>query len=175
MYEPYRDRIVATEDFQDNFAMVDLFVDAVGKTTARVAAQDWCSSSQPLHRAAGLDVLCVLAAEDDLAGTALQAAAASVDSQEDCEDLRWSAAHGLACIVSAESHEATQLLLRFICDPDGDVRWQVAVGLTWAVATLDYDDDQALVGLGRLLQDPDNDVRARAERSMRDARARLRT
>lgn len=169
MHDAYRDRIVATEDFQDNFAMVDVFVSAVGRSEACEAAVEWCASAAPLQRAAGLDVLCVLRA-DEAAAAALRTAAAEVNPDDACEDLRWSAAHGLACVADSG---AAKPLLRFSSDPDGDVRWQVAVGLGYAVATM-ADDDEGLLGLRQLAQDPDADVRTRAERSLREARARLR-
>lgn len=169
MHEAYRDRIVATEDFQDNFAMVDEFVSTVGRSEAREAAVEWCASTAPLHRAAGLDVLCALRA-DDAAVAALRSAAADVGPDDPCEDLRWSAAHGLACVADGG---AAWPLLRFCGDPDGDVRWQVAVGLGYEVSAM-AEEDEALIGLRQLAQDVDADVRARAERSMREAKHRLR-
>jgi hypothetical protein len=56
--------------------------------------------------------------------------------------------------------------LRFLDDPDGDVRWQVAYGLP-DLAVRFHDHDPAVRALRRAAQDLDPDVRAVAERGVR--------
>ena len=162
-------RIVATPDFDTNFAAVDIFVGAVGEPAALDAAQAWCAHGEPLQRAAGLDVLAVLAMRDDGCFHALLAAAEAVTPAHVHEDLRWSAAHALS---SNPRPGALPVLLRFLQDPDGDVRWQVAVGLS-ELATNFTDDDPAVQGLRVLATDDDHDIRSKAELGLRQVRGRF--
>lgn len=166
MHDAHLARIVATEDFDTNFAAVDIFINAVGATVAREAAVAWSESEAPLDRAAGLDVLGVLALlGDDTAFDALVAAASTVPATHPTEDLRWSAAHALSANPRPPS---LPVLLRFLDDPDGDIRWQVAYGLS-ELAVGFQDDDPAVRALRKVAQDLDADVRAAAERGLRQA------
>jgi len=164
--DSYLRRSAAASDFETTFAAVDEFVVAAGPARALSLARAWTRECETEVQAAGLDVLATLAVgKFDVAGaaaTALIEAAAAVPVSAPAEDLRWSAAHGLACLAADHHQERRRILdelLRFQDDPDPDVRWQVVLVLPDLAVPEQVDDDVATAALVRRLSDPDGGVR----------------
>ncbi|WP_258724940.1 hypothetical protein [Cellulomonas sp. NS3] len=143
---------------------------AVGERGALDLAVSWSRAIDPDIRSAALDLLVAVLdaaweaspevgpAPEMVRLVIEQAGSVSVDHEN--EYLRWIAARALRLVAGLdEDGQATELLMRFADDEDGDVRLQVSFQLAFSLEDDAAPDDPDVELLVRLLSDPDPDVR----------------
>ncbi len=143
-------------------AAAEAFIAQARPSRALAQARQWCASPDWRVQAAGLDVLAALVEDHPQAVPALLEHAEWVAATGNSEDLRWSAAHALTVAAEPGSDWAEQLLaqlLRFETDEDGDVRWQVVLGLPDLAGERPDPTHPAVEALVLRLRDPDPEVR----------------
>lgn len=165
--ETHLTRLVEAED--PNAAAAELLA-AVGERGALDLAVSWGRAVDPDVRSAALDLLAVVLDAAWEASPEVGPApemvrlvieqAGSVSADHENEYLRWIAARALRLVAGLDDDgQATELLLRFADDEDGDVRLQVSYQLAFSLEDDAAPDDPAVEVLVRLLSDPDPDVR----------------
>lgn len=118
------------------------------------AGRAWASSTDTAVQAVGLDVLGLLALEEEAARDALIAAGARLVASSD-ENVRWS----LAIALGRDSTDPRRidLLVRLVSDADPDVRFQAVVALS--VPGDDDAEEVVVTTLMAAMADSDADVR----------------
>lgn len=165
--ETHLTRLVEADD--PNAAAAELRA-TVGEQGAIDLAVSWGRAIDPEVRSAALDLLVAVLdaaweASPDAGPTPeivrlVVEQAGSVSADHENEYLRWIAARALRLVAGLGGDgQATELLMRFADDVDGDVRLQVSFELAFSLEDDAAPDDPAVAVLVRLLSDPDPDVR----------------